>query len=182
MGLDTVELVMAFEEEFGIEFPDEEAESMITVRDVVMFVKKKLGVTPPEECMTQRVFYKLRRALIENYGLQRHMITRKTVLSDLISIKQIEEGWPYLEMFLELDTPNFKRSMDFLGLEFNVQVLTIEEIIYRLLTINADKLGCYDPEEQEIYRRVVDVTVRQLNVTRDEVQMDVSFTKDLGAD
>jgi acyl carrier protein len=37
-SLDTVELVMAFEEEFGIEIPDEEAEKIITVKDAVSYI------------------------------------------------------------------------------------------------------------------------------------------------
>lgn len=39
-SLDTVELVMAFEEEFGIEIPDEEAEKIATVKDAVAFIEK----------------------------------------------------------------------------------------------------------------------------------------------
>lgn len=39
-SLDTVELVMAFEEEFGIEIPDEEAEKIVTVQDAVNFIEK----------------------------------------------------------------------------------------------------------------------------------------------
>ena len=38
-SLDTVELVMAFEEEFGIEIPDEAAEKIGTVKDAVDFIK-----------------------------------------------------------------------------------------------------------------------------------------------
>ncbi len=37
-SLDTVELVMAFEEEFGIEIPDDAAESILTVADAVKFI------------------------------------------------------------------------------------------------------------------------------------------------
>ncbi|MBK1789732.1 acyl carrier protein [Persicirhabdus sediminis] len=37
-SLDTVELVMAFEEEFGIEVPDEDAEKLQSVGDVVTYV------------------------------------------------------------------------------------------------------------------------------------------------
>jgi len=37
-SLDTVELVMAFEEEFGIEIPDEEAEKIQTVQDAVTYI------------------------------------------------------------------------------------------------------------------------------------------------
>lgn len=39
-SLDTVELVMAFEEEFSIEVPDEEAEKLQTVGDVVAYVEE----------------------------------------------------------------------------------------------------------------------------------------------
>ncbi|GAA5494118.1 acyl carrier protein [Rubritalea squalenifaciens DSM 18772] len=39
-SLDTVELVMAFEEEFGIEVPDEEAEKLQSVGDVISYVEK----------------------------------------------------------------------------------------------------------------------------------------------
>ncbi|MDE2793222.1 MAG: acyl carrier protein [Gemmatimonadota bacterium] len=39
-SLDTVELVMAFEEEFGIDIPDEDAERMRTVGDAISYIKK----------------------------------------------------------------------------------------------------------------------------------------------
>ena len=37
-SLDTVELVMAFEESFGIEIPDEDAEKMVTVKDALQYL------------------------------------------------------------------------------------------------------------------------------------------------
>lgn len=40
-SLDTVELVMAFEEEFGIEIPDEDAEKIITVQNVMDYIKER---------------------------------------------------------------------------------------------------------------------------------------------
>lgn len=40
-SLDTVELVMAFEEEFGAEIPDEDAEKLTTVGAVVSYLKEK---------------------------------------------------------------------------------------------------------------------------------------------
>jgi len=39
-SLDTVELVMAFEEEFGVEIPDDAADSILTVGDAVKFIEK----------------------------------------------------------------------------------------------------------------------------------------------
>ncbi len=42
-SLDTVELVMALEENFDIEIPDEEAEKIKTVRDAVAYIDKVVG-------------------------------------------------------------------------------------------------------------------------------------------
>ena len=41
-SLDTVEVVMALEEEFGIEIPDEDAEKIATVGDSVKYIETKL--------------------------------------------------------------------------------------------------------------------------------------------
>src|ERR1700731_4910348 len=46
-SLDTVELVMAFEEEFGCEIPDDAAETILTVGDAVKFLEKNAKSWPP---------------------------------------------------------------------------------------------------------------------------------------
>ena len=40
-SLDTVELVMAFEEEFGIEIPDDAAETILTVQNAIDYINSK---------------------------------------------------------------------------------------------------------------------------------------------
>src|SRR6266480_2042226 len=40
-SLDTIELVMAFEDEFGCEIPDDAAETILTVGDAIKFLEKK---------------------------------------------------------------------------------------------------------------------------------------------
>ena len=42
-SLDTVELVMAFEEEFDMEVPDEDAEKLETVSDVTVYLKQRVN-------------------------------------------------------------------------------------------------------------------------------------------
>ncbi len=42
-SLDLVELVMAMEEAFGMEVPDEDAEKLRTVKDVIEYVKQRVG-------------------------------------------------------------------------------------------------------------------------------------------
>ena len=41
-SLDAVEIIMAIEDEFGVEIPDEEAEGIQTVSDLVAFVEKNM--------------------------------------------------------------------------------------------------------------------------------------------
>ncbi|SVD53060.1 uncharacterized protein METZ01_LOCUS405914 [marine metagenome] len=42
-SLDTVELIMQFEEEFGIEIPDEDAEGLLSVGEAVDYINQKLN-------------------------------------------------------------------------------------------------------------------------------------------
>lgn len=182
MGLDSVELVMAIEEEFGLEYSEDDPFPLTTVGETFNFIRKKLTKIPPEDCLTQRVFYKLRRALIENYGLQRHMISPDTVLSQLISVKEIEEGWPYLPMFIDLKTPSYKKAREIFGLEFNVEILTLRQLVQRLINLNIEKLNVLTPEDKEIWDRLVNTIHSQLNVAFDEITMDASFAWDLGVD
>ena len=42
-SLDTVELIMQFEEEFGIEIPDEDAEGLLSVGEAVDYIGQKLN-------------------------------------------------------------------------------------------------------------------------------------------
>ena len=42
-SLDTVELIMQFEEEFGIEIPDEDAEGLLSVSQAVDYISNKLN-------------------------------------------------------------------------------------------------------------------------------------------
>ena len=42
-SLDTVEMIMEIEDEFGIEIPDEDAEKLVTVGSAIEYVKKKVA-------------------------------------------------------------------------------------------------------------------------------------------
>ena len=44
-SLDAVELTMAFEEEFGVEIPDDQAETLMTVGDAIKFLERALAQT-----------------------------------------------------------------------------------------------------------------------------------------
>ncbi len=42
-SLDTVELVMALEEEYGVEIPDEDAEKLVSVGDAIKYIEEKIA-------------------------------------------------------------------------------------------------------------------------------------------
>ncbi len=182
MGLDTVELVMAIEQEFGIEIPDPDAERMITVGDVYEYLKTRLKSEPVEGCLRQRIFYKLRRAVIENYNLPREALSPDTCLSEIMYFKHVEEGWPFLQMFIDLRIPQFQSRDEFLGWHVSDKTLKLRDIVDQLVSLNKDQLGAAANSDESIWQRLVTVTVNQLNVTRDQVIPSASFTRDLGAD
>ncbi len=68
MGLESVELVMAFEEAFEIDIPDAVASGMITPRQTIDYVASRLATVPAGRCLTQQIFYRLRRGLRAESG------------------------------------------------------------------------------------------------------------------
>ena len=60
MGLDGVE-IMRTEETFGIEIPDEVGARLLTPAALVDYVAANVPLNATEECLSQQVFYRLRR-------------------------------------------------------------------------------------------------------------------------
>ena len=97
MGLDGVELVMAVEEEFGLEISDADAEKLRTPRDLIDVVCTKMAdVKPGGVCQSQHAFYKLRRALCTQTGQPRKTITPATRLADLLPADMRNPAWQKL--------------------------------------------------------------------------------------
>jgi len=97
MGLDGVELVMAVEEEFGLEISDADAEKLRTPRDLIDVVCAKMAaVKPGGVCQSQHAFYQLRRALCRQTGQPRKTITPATRLVDLLPTDMREPAWQKL--------------------------------------------------------------------------------------
>ena len=73
MGLDSVELVMAVEEEFGISIPDADAQKMLTPKEVINFVESRrdLDSLPQPKGNTSRaeIAKTVKRLVIEQLGI-----------------------------------------------------------------------------------------------------------------
>jgi hypothetical protein len=105
MGLDTVELLMGFEEAFGIGIPDEEEARLVTPRMVLEHVAARVRVGHVDGCLTQRTFYLLRRSF-RTAGVAHGALRPATPLNALtnraswpglwarVRAESAEEGWP----------------------------------------------------------------------------------------
>jgi len=102
---------MEFEDEFGLQIPDDVAEKMPSVRDVVEYVHAELRKTLPqaESCLTSRSFYRLRRELTKLLSLPRRSITPRTELGSLIPPEQRREVWRAL-LSSGIQLPSLQRS------------------------------------------------------------------------
>lgn len=89
MGLDSVELVLAWEESFGIEISDAEAERMLTTRQAAEHLYQRLRSAGPEDysCLSMRAFHRLRRAFIEQ-GVPRRMVQPEAQVTTLLPGRQ----------------------------------------------------------------------------------------------
>lgn len=77
MGLDAVELVMAVEEEFIIDIPDDEAERMKTVGDLYSYVHESVhlkAIRPPSD---EELWQRVRKVVVAQLGVKEHQVTRE---------------------------------------------------------------------------------------------------------
>ena len=110
MGMDFVELILATEEAFDIEIPDDEARHLETVRQLADYVAQRVPLQSERKCRTQRSFYRVRQVLAR---LQTPR-TRVTPMTDLYALKPVlahPEVWPLVGTALgATEWPNLPRA------------------------------------------------------------------------
>lgn len=92
MGLDGVELVMAFEEAFGIPIPDADAAKMFTPSDVIGFVEAHRRSGKKSPCLTRRAFHGIRERLLK-MGFPRDSIRPGAPLAHFFPEKNRRLHW-----------------------------------------------------------------------------------------
>ena len=93
MGLDFIELIMATEEEFGISFRETETYGADTVGKLVDVIHCRLRKEEKAFCPSQHVFYKIRKNLMQNYGIFRPQIKPDSQFEMLIPRKNRRKVW-----------------------------------------------------------------------------------------
>ncbi len=97
MGLDSVELVMAVEEKFGISISDEEACSILTVGEMHRCIMNKVDMSDKSSCLTQRAFHLLRRNVVRQFGISRRSFMPNTDLDSVIPQAGRRKQWLTLQ-------------------------------------------------------------------------------------
>jgi acyl carrier protein len=100
MGLELVELVIRFEEAFGITISDEAAARMTTPREVTEFVATHVDVADGDACLSQQAFYFLRRGFCNSLQLPRTAFHSDVVLQTLIAKQNRKPLWGQLQIEL----------------------------------------------------------------------------------
>lgn len=173
MGLDSVEIVIGWEQSFGISIPDGEAMRLSTTRQAVDLIAAKLGAGTESgrACLTQRAFHRLRRAVTVGLGVSRHRVRPGARLRDLA--RGNRPAWEAVR------SASGWKELPGLGW-FSPR--TVEELAYWAVANAARNLK--DPGEewsrQEI-RSVVRAVVRAVSGA-DDFSDDDDFIRDLGID
>jgi hypothetical protein len=102
MYFDIVELVMDIEERFGVTISDERAARICTVGDLYAFLLGQTRQGAPTPCLTSQAFYRLRRTLTGELGVDRAGVRPATRLRDLFPPESRAAAWPRLAAALGL--------------------------------------------------------------------------------
>ncbi len=197
MGLDSVELLMSFEDKFGIQVPDNEAEKISTVEQMVDLIFEKIKIKPNDKCLSQIIFYRIRRAF-EEFGNLKSVITPETKMSDLLNTSDIESNWKVLEQRIGLKIPELvgldknktlNKEVRFLGFkiydrEEPIAENTIRKFTNWIISMNSDELISIEKisSKYEIERIICAIIEDRIGVPLSEIELHHSFTNDLGID
>jgi|TARA_B110000908_G_C10060256_1_gene360279 acyl carrier protein len=87
------DLISQIENSFGIEFDYEEITNNMTIEKFSELVISKMTMENGQECSTQIVFYRIRKALTEKLGIEKSIINTKTELSSVFAKKNRINNW-----------------------------------------------------------------------------------------
>jgi acyl carrier protein len=109
MGLDTVELVMTVEQTFEIAIRDEDAERIRTVGDLYQYILDKLGFEQAHNCLSGAMFYRVRRALVELFRIDRRSVRPGTLVEEIVPPSGRRMHWARLAEAVRVPLPGLQR-------------------------------------------------------------------------
>jgi hypothetical protein len=197
MGLDSVELVVYVEDKFGIRIPDDECAKINTVQDFANSVYQRISINPTEKCLTQIVFYRIRKAF-QTLNLSKEKIKPDSLITELLTQAELKSKWKQIEIELGLKLPKLV-SLDFnQNLDTHVKILgfrtfkrtqpvtkgTIRQLIDWTISLNFDKTIDINKitDKYEVERIISGIISDRMGIPINEIELKHSITNDLGID
>ncbi|WP_026977592.1 phosphopantetheine-binding protein [Flavobacterium tegetincola] len=197
MGLDSVELLMSVENKFGIRIEDSEAEKIATVQDFADCVYSKISLNPTDKCLTQIVFYRIRKAF-QNLNLTELEIKPTSKISDLLTQSELKINWNRLEAELGLKlpelvaidfNPNLNSHVKIFGIKTikrNTPVTkgTVKNLIDWTISLNFEQIIDIQKikNKYEVERIISGIISENMGIPISEIELKHTITNDLGID
>ena len=109
MGLDTVEILFSIEQAFGIDIPDEVAATLQTPGMVIDYIMSRQQAGTTFQCLSQRGFYRLRKALIDEGLANRDQLDPETDIETLLPREQRRQIWDRIQRKHHIALPRLAR-------------------------------------------------------------------------
>jgi acyl carrier protein len=172
MGLDTIELVLRFEDTFGIEIPDADAEKIQSVKDVTNYVFARVEHTNQNSCITQQAFYFLRRSFAKSLQTSRQSFYPQAKLDAILPKENRKIVLERLKNEAGIEIP-LKKSW------FLTNVDSVADLA-RHIALNQPTLFKKSWTRRQIAELVRDITINETG--RGDVKPTSRFVDDLGMD
>jgi acyl carrier protein len=124
MGFEQLDMIIRTENNFGIAFDDAELIKISTVGEFYQLILSKLSPGNSTICLTSHTFYRIRKVLMDVFGLPRHSIKPIVRLENIIPKAFIYLHWKNLEIKLGLKLPTLQRPQ-WMETLFSVSVLLV---------------------------------------------------------
>jgi acyl carrier protein len=179
MGLDTVELVMEVEDEFGISVADADAEMIQTVGQLHAYVCHRLRPRGETICPSARAFYRFRRALLARQPVPRRCVRPSSRITRLLP-QECRDRWPAVAAEVGL-----AKAYSFGGraaVRFPAVFTTVRDLVRRM-TFPAspwDRVVVDGEFEQRTWERVRAIVAEQAGVAIAKVRPETHIINDLG--
>ena len=191
MGLDSVELLISFENYFSIQISDSQAEKIQTVQEMVDCVSRTLAISYPDTSLKETLFEKLKAILMQS-GLADNSFSLSDKIFSILNPDD-KESLIKLSERLNLQIPEPFREADTMVKKifslgwrsrYDWKMVTVDQFITAIYANNYKKT--INPKSikttYEILIAIIGITSDKLGLDVYEVQPDKRFVHDFGID
>jgi hypothetical protein len=113
MGLESLELLMKVEEEFGIKIENEDIQPILTVEQLHQLICQKYSRVSTDSCISQKTFDRLRNGLVSELQIPREQIVPNAATEEFFPETNRKERWNQISKRTQLNFPKLVPSNKF---------------------------------------------------------------------